>query len=203
MALFRRRRPLHRRLAELGGLGDALDGPIGSSSADTTPPAAAPPGWHGEPRGEQGIHGVPRARRWDVVVTAEAPKLAGDAVRFVRLPDGALLAEGGEDDAALAPLAGAVDARLAPPYRAEAVRRAGEQWGVGASRIELATIPGLQGDEAELVATRDAHTLRVDRRPSFGSAPVLERLGEREGVEYVVRARRLRSDLWEVETSPL
>ncbi len=205
MALFRRRRPLHRRLAELGGLADALDGPIGPTPPEFAPsgPAAAPPGWHGEPRGEPGIHGVPRARRWDAVVAAEAPQLTGDSVRFVRLPDGVLLAEDGLADEAVAPLAGAVDARLAPPYRAEGVRRDGERWAVGASRIEVAELPGLHGDEAELVVTRDGRTLRVDRRPSFGSAPALERLGEREGVEYVVRARRLRDDLWEVETSPL
>ena len=31
--------------------------------------SAEPPGWDGEPRGEPGIHGIPRARRWDAVVT--------------------------------------------------------------------------------------------------------------------------------------
>jgi hypothetical protein len=54
-----------------------------------------------------------------------------------------------------------------------------------------------------LVVTREARTLHVDGRPTFGSAPALERVGEGQGAEYVVRATRLDSDLWEVEASPL
>ena len=34
-------------------------------------------------------------------------------------------------------------------------------------------------------------------------AGTLERLGETQGNEYVVRARRLDGDLWEVEATPL
>jgi hypothetical protein len=64
-------------------------------------------------------------------------------------------------------------------------------------------VPGLHGDEAELVSTREGRVLSVDGTPRFGSAPALERVGEPEGGEYVVRARRLEGDLWEVEASPL
>src|SRR5579884_3286382 len=110
MALFRRRQPLHRRLAELGGLGDALGAGAEDRSSREPAPAALPPGWDGEARGEAGIHGVPRARRWDTVVTAAAPSLHGDMVQFVALPDGTLLAEKDEPAGALRPLADAVEA---------------------------------------------------------------------------------------------
>jgi hypothetical protein len=206
VTLFHRRQPLHRRLAELGGLGDAFaaDPERGRDPrAAVAAPAAAPPGWHGEPRGEPGIHGVPRARRWEAVLAVAAPSLRGDVVHFVALPDGTLLVDEEEPDEALEPVADAVEQRLAPPYRAEAVRRDGDRWAVGASRIAVAELPGLDGDEAELVTTRAGSELRVDGRPRFGSLPALERLGQVQGTEFVVRARRLDGDAWEVETTPL
>jgi hypothetical protein len=197
VGLFRREKPLHQRLAEAGDLQLGLGG-------GTVPgPAAQPPGWDGRQRGEPGIHGVPRARRWDTIATADAPLLRGDAVRFVALEDGTLLVEEDEPDDALAPLADAVEQQLPPPYRAEAVRRGPERWAVAASRITLVALPGLHGDEAELVSTREGRTLSVGGRPTFGSAPALERLGEAEGAEFVVRASRVEGDLWEVEASPL
>jgi hypothetical protein len=194
VALFGRRKPLHQRLAEEGGLIQAA-APRG--------PAAQPPGWDGEQRGEPGVHGVPRARRWDIVTTADIADLRGDEVHFVVLPDGTVLSEADEPDDALSALAEAVEQRIPAPYRAEAVRRGPEQWAVAASRIATARVPGLRGDAAELVSTREARTLTVDGSPRFGSAPALERIGEAEGPEYVVRASRLEDDLWEVEASPL
>jgi hypothetical protein len=70
-------------------------------------PAAQPPGFDGEQRGEPGIHGVPRPRRFDVVTTAQADGIEGDRVRFVTLPDGrAVVAEedAHQPEGALAPL---------------------------------------------------------------------------------------------------
>ena len=198
MPLFRRRQPLHRRLAEAGDL-----------SLDPAPPpsppglAAEPPGWSGDARGEAGIHGVPRARRWDTVVTTDAPGLSGDAVHFVALSDRSLVVEEEEPDEALTPLADAVESALTAPYRAEAVRRGGDTWAVAASRIALLEVRGLTGDEAELVATRDGRVLRLDGQTHLGRAPVLERAGEAQGAEYVVRASRVEGDLWEVEATPL
>jgi hypothetical protein len=197
VAFFRRRKPLHVRLAEAG------DVRLDQDAAPRAGQAAEPPGWDGEPRGEPGIHGVPRPRRWDSVATAEAPGLTGDAVHFVALPDRSIVVEEDEPDDALTPLADAVEASIAPPYRAEAVRRGPTAWAVAASRIIVNEVPGLRGDEAELVVTREARTLHVDGRPTFGSAPVLERAGEAQGPEYVVRASRLDGELWEVSASPL
>jgi hypothetical protein len=198
MGLFRRRRPLHRRLAEDGNLSlDAVSPPQPPSLA------AEPPGWGGEARGEAGIHGVPRARRWDTVATTDAAGLRGDLVHFVTLSDGSLVVDEDQPDDVLAPLADAVETALRPPYRAEAIRRSGDTWAVAASRIALLEVRGLSGDQAELVVTREGRVLRVDGQTTLGRAPALERAGEAEGREYVVRASRLDGDLWEVEATAL
>jgi len=77
VSLFRRREPLHERLAREGGL--------------QAPPLQEPrpPGWM-----ETGIHGVHRQREWDAVVAVEAEGVQGDAVHFVALPDDTLLFPG-------------------------------------------------------------------------------------------------------------
>ena len=182
---FRRRKPLHQRLAEAGGLVPRDDGPL-----DSRPPF------------ETGIHGIARPRQWDAVVTVEA-ELPGDAARFVALPDGTLLVEEGPDE--LQALADAVEAQLAPPYRAEAVRREGGLWAVAANGIDVLRLAeDLGGDEIELAVQGDHHTLLVDGAQVFGSAPTLERLAAgRHGDAWVVRAARLDGDLWEVRTAAL
>jgi hypothetical protein len=196
VGLFGRRRALHRRLAEEGGL-----------SIDGAPPspglAAAPPGWDGEQRGEPGIHGVPRARRWDSVVTVAAPGLRGDTVHFVALADGTLIVDEDEPDGALAPLADAVETMLAAPYRAEGVRRDSDTWGVGARGITIVAEPGIEGDQAELVVSGGERSLSVDGRNRIARAAAFERAGEQAGESYVVRATRIDGDLWEVDAAPL
>jgi hypothetical protein len=194
LGLFRRRKPLHEQLADAGGV--AL-----TTLSDGLP--AEPPGWDGEPRGEPGIHGVPRARRWDVVASAEAPGLRGDAVHFVALDDGTLVVEEDEPDESLGPLADAVEGKIPPPYRAEAVRRGPETWAVAANRIVVIEVGDIAGDSAELTGTREGRTLKVDGRTTLGSARALERLGEATATEYVVRATRLDGDLWEAEAAAL
>src|SRR5205807_61834 len=76
-----RAKPLHQRLAEEGGL--------------VEPPARAV--FTGA-IGETGIHGIPRERQYDAVVTAEAPDVEGASARFVALQDGSLLLEEGDGD---------------------------------------------------------------------------------------------------------
>jgi hypothetical protein len=195
--MFGRRKPLHRQLA------DAADLSLGFEPPATPGQAAEPPGWDGEARGEPGIHGIPRPRRWDAVTHADAPGVHGDVVHFVALADQTLIVEEDEPDGAVEALAESVERAVAAPYRAEAVRRRGDAWAVGASRIEVIEVRGLTGDRAELVLTRDGRALHVDGRPSFGRAPALERAGEAQGSEYVVRASRLDGALWEVEATPL
>lgn len=186
MPLFGRRRP--DRPLEDGGPHPGL--------------AAEPPGWDGGPRGEPGIHGIARARRWDAVVTASAPGLPGDTIDFAVLADGAVIVDDAARDA-VRPLADALRATIAPPFRAEGSRRDGETWAAGAWSILVLEAAGLDGAEAELVVTREGRALHVDGRPSFDPAPTLEQAGEAEGPEYVVRAKRLTAELWEVEATAL
>jgi hypothetical protein len=193
--LFRRRKPLHRQLADDAGL--SLGG------ADAPAPAAAPPGWDGEQRGEPGIHGVPRARKFDAVVVAEAPGLRGDAVHFVALADGAVVVAEDEPREEVARLADALASRLEPPYRAEAVRNGPTTWGVAARRIALVAEPALQGEHAELVVSDGSRALTVDGEQRVGRAPALEAAGAAVASEFVVRATRVDEGLWEVEATPL
>ena len=190
---FRRRKPLHERLAEAGGLDRGAAPPSGAS----------PPGWFGEQRGEAGIHGVPRPRRWDAVATVEAAGLHGAEVHFVALPDGVLVVEEDEPEEALSVLAEGVEKALGVPYRAEAVRREGDLWSIAARRIRVLEVRGLHGDEAELTSVEGVRDLVVDGARTLRSAPALAEAGEAEGREYVVRAQRLDGDLWEVEATPL
>jgi hypothetical protein len=190
--------PLHQRLAEQGGPQDGRE----------PAPAAEPPGFDGEARGEPGIHGVPRARRFDVVTTARADELRGDSVHAAVLPDGQTVVDdpdgtAAQPDGALAPLREAVETSLDPPYRLEAVSRGRGLWAVAARRIEVVAAPGLEGREAELVSTRDGRTLHVDGQPRFGSVPAFEGAGQAAGQEYVVHATHLTGDLWELRAAAL
>lgn len=182
-----RREPLHKKLAREARL------------EQTEPAPFVDPGPHW---GNAGIHGVPRPRRWDAVASADASGLSGDEVHFVALPNGDLVVEEDEPPDTLAPLADAVEQTIQPPYRAEAVRQGDEVWAVAARRVEVAEFEA-DGEEIELVSNEGTLTLTVDGERPFGTIPELERLGASEGDSYVVRARRLDGNLWEVNASPL
>jgi hypothetical protein len=185
VGLFRRREPLHERLAREAGLLEA-------------PPPAPGPAWQ-----EVGIHGMHRPREWDATVTTDAPDVEGDSVRFVALPDGTLLVEEGTDGS-LEPLAAAVEHSVSAPYRAQAARQGESLWAIQARRIEVLALPnGPDGDTIDLTHTADGSTLAVDDARSFGSLPPLEARGEREGREYTVHAERLEGDLWEIRAAAL
>lgn len=210
MGLFRRREPLHQRLAREGGL------------------TASEPDLDPRPRLlETGIHGLQRPRAWDATVTAETDALTGDEATFVALPDGTLLVEEGSpglaegesvyapgagglaadasSDESLQPLAEAVERELPPPYRAHAVRRGETLWAIQARRLEVLALPGVRdGDTLDLTRTEDGGAeLRVDGERVFGSLPALEERGAREGREFAIHAERLDGDLWEVKAAAL
>jgi hypothetical protein len=142
-----------------------------------------------------GIHGLQRARQWDAVVAVEAPELEGDDAVFVALPGGTLVVEDGSKP--LETLALAIDAELARPYRAEAVRRERGLWAVAANAIETVQLPGIAGDEIELFSHGADRVLTIDGERSFGTIARLER------PQHVVRARRIDGDVWEIEVDPL
>lgn len=164
---------------------------------------ADPPGWDGEPRGEPGIHGLARSRRWDAVVTADAPGLAGETHAFVVLADRTVLPLDGGTPSAFAPLAAAVGDAVERPYRAEAVARGAGRWAVGAVRTRVEELRGVDAAAIELAVRGGGRSTSVDGRPVFGPFPVLERIAAEARGDVVVRAWRLGGDSWEVEISPL
>ena len=184
MGFFKRDRPLHEQLAEDGGLDLGPDpsetGRAPSRLAGLMHGLAdgfltAPPDEFGNPSplGEVAVHGVPRARRWDVVASARV-ELPVDEVHFTALPDGTLIVEEEVPDGTLTPLAEAIEVTLNPPYRAEAVKREDDVWAVAASRIRVREFPETEGDELELVEDGN-----------------------------IVIGRRLDGDLFEVDVTPL
>jgi hypothetical protein len=77
------------------------------------------------------------------------------------------------------------------------VRRERGLWAVAANAIEVVELPGIAGQEIELIAHGADRVLTIDGERSFGTIAALERR------EHVVRARRIDQDLWEVEADPL
>jgi hypothetical protein len=145
-----------------------------------------------------------RPRVADALVVARAPQLAGDSVEFVALPSGDLIVEEEQGDADLSPLADAVEATLAAPYRAHAQRQHGDFWGVAAARIDVRSFSCDAGDELELVRLGGRRTLTVDGAPSSLQIPELERAGEEQpGGDYNVRAARIDGDFWEIQAAAL
>jgi hypothetical protein len=180
VALFRRK-PLHQRLAEEGGLVERSTVPLFTGTIPET-----------------GIHGIPRERQYDAVVATEAPDVQGTSASFVGLEDGSLVIEEGEGD--LTALANAVEQELPRPYRATAVRRSETTWAVAAHRLRVVELPEPGGDEIELVLNGEEKTLVVDGNRSFGTMPELEQLADGDAV---IRAARLDGSLWEVRVDPL
>ena len=181
MGLFRRK-PLHERLAEEGGLVERSTVPLFTGVIS-----------------EAGIHGIPRERQYDAVAATEAPDAAGDSARFVGLEDGSILIEEGDGD--LTALADAIEQEIARPYRATAVRRGETTWAVAAHRLRVVELPEPGGDEIELVLRGEEKTLVVDGNRAFGTMPELEQLAA-DG-DAVIRAARLDGTLWEVRVDPL
>ena len=104
-------------------------------------------------------------REWDVVRTVEAPERRGrPGSTSSRFRDGRSSSRTARRRRAAR---GAVERELAPPYRAEAVRREGSLWAVAARRIEVVELPGVAGDEIEL----DGPRRRADAASSTASRP--------------------------------
>ena len=205
MRFFRRGETLNERLLREAGLEEQQ----ADSAAEALPPAPLDPvvafrrQFDSAAGALAGAGLPPRARHWDTFVTAEAPDVAGNEVDFVVLPDGTILVEAEEGDAALEPLANAVETRLAPPYRAKAVKQTDRIWAISAMQIQVARFEQ-DGETIELSQTNEGRALRVDGMPSFGSIPELERLGEAQaGSAYAIHAERLDDDVWEVRVAAL
>jgi hypothetical protein len=140
---------------------------------------------------------------WDTSVTVNAPGLTGDTIEFTTLEDGDVLIEEEQGDGDVSALADAVEKELAPPYRVRAARQSGDLWAVLAHRIDVQRFTFPRAEMLELSRKDSWQELRVDGEPSMGRAPELERLGERAGPDFFVKAERLDGDLWEVRVTAL
>jgi hypothetical protein len=182
---WRREKPLHQRLAEAGGIAVP-----GEAARDVAP-------WH-----QAGVHGVPRPRQFDAVVSLDIADVRADEIDFVALEDGTVLVDS-DDDVDVEPFADALEDSISPPYRATAVRKGGTTFALAANAITVATIADdVDGDMVELAMRDGESTVRVDGAETSRSLPAFEHLaGDLDA--YVVRASRLDGDLWEVQVAPL
>ena len=138
----------------------------------------------------------------ELVFTLDAPELAGTSHEIVTLPDASVLVD--EDAPDVSDVAEAVEQDLDPPYRATAVRQSDGYWLVTARPIQVELL-SLAGEEIELSSAEGATSYTVDGQAADTSRipAKLTARGEREGDDYVVRARRLDGDFWEIEAEPL
>lgn len=101
------------------------------------------------------------------------------------------------------PFARAVAGSLQPPYRARGVRQQGGRWSVAARRLRVAELSRVAGEELELTVHEGRHSLVVDGMPTASGLDVLLAAARPEHASYVLRARRLRGELWELDVVPL
>ncbi len=201
---FRRKETLNERLIREAGLGHE---PVELPQATEAGRAELEESWFGDrslPFFERlsGEVSAARPRRWDAVVSAEAPDVDGHEVEFVTLPDGSLVIDEEQGDADLTAFADAVERQVAPPYRVRGVRRGNGVWALAVRKIEVATFAA-EGEEIDLSEHDGVRSLVVDGVSRFGSVPELEAIGRRQGEAYVVRAQRLEGEIWEVSADPL
>jgi hypothetical protein len=196
LGFFRREEPLHEKLAREGGLDfrRSVEEPDGPPVIDPDHPL-----WR-----IAGIHGIPRAREWDAVLTAIAPDLPGDETDFVALPDGTLFTDEDLPAGALEPIADAFVGLIDPPYHAVALRQDDDVWSAGAMRVAVVEVPEeVDGDQVDLVVSDGERKLLVDEADSRAEIPSLESFAAQQFGSFVLRASRLDETLWEVTVLPL
>jgi hypothetical protein len=210
MGFFRRERPIHEQLAEEGGLdlegGAVVDEPEDEAPEDVSGATSVGRALLGPQIAEDllAAHGVPRAREWDAIATAEAPDLPGDALDFVVADDGTLFVDADLPEDALTPVADALEATISPPYRAVARRREGDVWSATAMRVDVVAVPQyLPGDEVVIAAHEGDVKLLIDGEEHEGEIPALESFGQERFESFVLTASRLDNELWEVTVNAL
>jgi hypothetical protein len=211
VGFFRRERPLHEQLAEEGGLD--LEGGAVADEPDLEPPPEQLSGGTSVARALLGpqitedllaAHGVPRAREWDAIATAEAPDLPGDEVDFVVADDGTLFVDLDLPEDALTPVADALEASISPPYRAVARRREGDVWSATAIGVDIVPVAQeIPGDEVVIAVHGEQETLLIDGEEYHGEITALESFAHERFESFVLTASRLDGTLWEVTVNAL
>jgi hypothetical protein len=194
VGFLRRDEPLHEKLAREGG----LDFPR------STQDLAGPLDPDHPLQQIAGIHGVPRAREWDAVASANAPGVPGDELEFVVLDDGTLIVDDEVPDGVLTPLADALEVSIQPPYHAYARRREQDVWAAAAFMVNVVEVPEeLPGDTLSIVVQDGERTALVGDQRHSDRIQSLEQFAEADFEAYVLEATRLDGALWEVTVTPL
>jgi hypothetical protein len=84
-----------------------------------------------------------------------------------------------------------------------AVRREGDAWSVAAKQIAVTELRDIPGEELLLTVQEGAASLEVDGMPTITGLDRVLAAVPSEHESYVVRATRVRDDLWDVDVAPL
>jgi hypothetical protein len=168
------------------------------------PFAQLPQAWEGGSRlNIPGLSSVTRDDPWDALVTAHAPGLSGEEIRFAVAPDGRTIADAGVSADAVAALGRAVARQLEAPFWAIAVPDEGDEWTAAATAAEILELPEAQGDEIEVSRVGGEFTCRVDGEESEAQLPAIDALLDREGGDGAVVAHRFAGPVWVAEVFSL
>ena len=163
------------------------------------------------------MSGLARAREWDATALVELPEFAREPIATFGLVArrGRLRSEPSVPSGILERVAAELDAGLARPYAARAVRQGPIEWLVGA--VEL------HSEEIELGGPAEAGSIEVARPPGGGRqvivdgeealepfatalgvvVEVLDRRGSARFESFVARADKVEGDHWDVTVDPL
>jgi hypothetical protein len=168
------------------------------------PFAQLPQEWEGGSRlNIPGLSSVTRDDPWDALVTAHAPGLSGEEVRFAVTADGRTIAGGDAPPEAVAALGRAVARQLDAPFWAIAVPDEGDEWSVAATGAEILDLPDATGEEIEASRVGAEVTCRVDGVESGAQLPAIDALLDRQGGDGVVVAHRFAGPVWVAEVFSL
>ena len=164
------------------------------------PFAQLPQAWEGGSRlNIPGLSPVTRDDPWDALVTAHAPGLSGEEIRFAVTADGRTIAGGDAPLEAVAALGRAVARQLDPPFWAIGIPDEGDEWSIAATGAEIVEAPDAPGDEIEATRVGGAVTVRVDGEESDVRLPAVGALLDRQGGDAVVVAHRFAGPVWVAE----
>jgi hypothetical protein len=175
-----------------------------AAAMTSLPFAQLPQEWEGGSRlNIPGLTSVTRDDPWDALVTAHAPGLAGEEIRFAVTRDGRTISGGEAPADAVAALGRAVARQLEPPFWAIAVPDEGDEWTAAATAAEILELRDAAGDEIEASRVGGGVNVRVDGEESDAQVPEVDALLERQGGDAVVVAHRFAGPVWVAEVFSL
>lgn len=158
-----------------------------------------PEGWDGGPINIPGLTGgLPLDDPWDAVVSASAPDLTGDEVRFAVDANGVTITGGDVSIEALQPLAQAVAQQLAAPFWAVAVPDEDDTWTAAGTSSEVLQITSVTADTVEVSRVGGVVSARIDDAESDVPAEIAALLEGKAGDTAIV-AHRFAGSAWVAE----